>query len=88
MFRGTQRRFPSKYIDNNFLAIKSTFRCLEILSGAVKFVSVGLSKGKLESSRLQGHEYDCPENSRRNLTRYESETILISFSIAIFSPKI
>ena len=58
------------------------------LSGAVKFVSVRLSSGKLESSRLQGHEYYCPVNFRCNLTRYESETILISFSIAIFSPKI
>ena len=40
--RGSQRRFPSKYIENTFKAIQSTFKTQEMHStcGAIKFVSV------------------------------------------------
>ena len=30
VLRSTQRRFPSKYIENTFYAIQSTFRYLEM----------------------------------------------------------
>ena len=66
--RNTQRRFPSKYIENTLKAIQSTLRSLEIHSNRhCKFLSFR------SSSKLLGLQYYFPENFRCNLTYYESE---------------
>ena len=49
---GTQRRFPPKYIENNFFAIQSTFKSLEMYSEwrYKKFIC-SVILGELESFR-------------------------------------
>ena len=49
---GTQRRFPPKYIENNFFAIQSTFKSLEMYSEwrYEKFIC-SVILGELESFR-------------------------------------
>ena len=51
-YRGTQRRFPPKYIENTFLAIQSTFRHLEMHSKRRYKISIcSVVLGKRESFR-------------------------------------
>ena len=49
---GTQRRFPPKYIENNFFAIQNTFKSLEMYSEwrYKKFIC-SVILGELESFR-------------------------------------
>ena len=49
---GTQRRFPPKYIENNFFAIQRTFKSLEMYSEwrCKKFIC-SVILGELESFR-------------------------------------
>ena len=52
VYRGTERRFPSKYIENTFPAIQSTFRSLEMHSKrSFKICIFFVILGELESFR-------------------------------------
>ena len=74
--RDTQRRFPTKYIENTLKAIQSTLRSLEIHSNRrYIFASFGSSlyRANWAFSKLHGLQYYFPEYFRCNLTYYESE---------------
>ena len=50
--RGTQRRFPPKYMENTFKPTRSTFRSLEMQSeGRYKICICSVILGELESFR-------------------------------------
>ena len=52
VYRGTQRRFPAKYIENTFSAVQSTFRSLEMHSKrSYKICISSVILGELESFR-------------------------------------
>ena len=76
VYRGTQRRFPPKYIENTFSAIHSTFRSLEMHSKrSYKICICSVILGELESIRnYEGFSiFLVPENFRCNLMFYESK---------------
>ena len=81
-FRGTQRRFPPKYIENTFLAIQSRCGSLEMHSKRRYKICICLViLEELESSKLQGRQYYFPENFTYNSAYYESDNF---FRIRIF----
>ena len=85
--RGTQRRFPPKYIENTFWAIQGTFRCLEMDSKRrydLNLYMFGHPRGTWVFSKLQGPQYYFPENFRGNLTYYESSNFSYFFSPLYF----
>ena len=76
VYRGTQQRFPPKYIENTFSAIQSTFRSLEMHSKrSFKICMCSVILGELESFR--NYKGFCiflvPEKFRCNLTFYETK---------------
>ena len=73
--RGTQRRFPSKYVENTFQAIQSTFRSLEMHSKRrYKTFICSVILGEVKSFRnYKGFSNYFSERFRCNLTFYESE---------------
>ena len=73
--RGTQRRFPPKYVENTIQAIQKLlldlWKCIR--SGATKFLSVRSSQGNLSLFEITRASVFFSENFRRNLTFYESK---------------
>ena len=90
IYRGTQRRFPPKCIENTFQATQSTCRSLEMHSKRrckICTCSVILDNLSLfEITRASLLPY-FPEMFRCNLTFNESENFLIPLSITFLNPK-
>ena len=85
--RGTQRRFPPKYIENTSSAIQSTHWSLEMhsKSGTMKFVYLFGHPGETwVFSKLQEIQYYFAKNFRCNLTYYEGENFSYSSFHHIF----
>ena len=72
--RGTQRRFPPKYIDNTFWlsrALLDLYKC--ILSGAIKIFIFSIIPGERESFQItRASVYYFPENFKSDLTYNKS----------------
>ena len=90
--RGTQRRFPLKYIENSFQAILSTIRSLEMRAkwtGAIKFVCVRSSQGNMSLFRITraSVRYYFPETFRCYLTNDERMNFPNSSVHHIFQPE-
>ena len=73
--RGTQRRFPSKYVENTFQAIQSSFRSQERhFKRRYKIGSCSVTLGDFVSCRnYKGFRIIFPEIFRCNLSFYECE---------------
>ena len=80
IYRGTQRRFPPKYVENTFQGIQSTFkRSLQMHSKRryeIFICSVILNSGTYYKSFLQRLQYYFSENFRYNLAFYENEKFI------------
>ena len=72
--RGTQRRFPPKYVDNTFWLSRALLDlCKYILSGAIKILTFSIIQGNVNLSKLQGLQYIIfPKNFKSDLTYNES----------------
>ena len=73
--RGTQRRFPPKYVENPFYAIQSTFKLLEMRSKRCQQIFIcSVILGELISLfEIARASVLFSKNFRCNLTFYESE---------------
>ena len=90
LFRGTQRRFPPKCIENTFQAIQSTFSSLEMhFKRCYKICICSVVLGQLESFRnYKGLRIIFPKILDAILSFTKVRIFLIPPSIACLGPKI
>ena len=78
--RGTKQRLPPKNIVNTFQAVQSIFRYLGMQPKEhYKIRICPVILGELEPSKLQGLQYDLPENFS-----YESDNSSLFLSSSLY----